>query len=98
MKATWERLDDTQSGFIASSWRQYYDNNGVNTVIPYMGIFALAEQSKTFPRSRLDSLVIIVSEFHETRTLRPSVGLAVKVTPPDNPWEQLYDKHIWRRL
>ena len=46
-----------------------------------MGMFALAEQSNTFPRSRLDSLVIIVSEFHETRTLRPSVGLAVKVTP-----------------
>ena len=75
----------------------YHDNYGVNTVITYMGIIALAEQSKTFPTSRLDSLVIIVSEFHETRTLRPRVVPAVEVTA-DNTWEQLHDKHCGSAL
>ena len=75
----------------------YHDNYGVNTVITYMGIIALAEQSKTFPTSRLDSLVVIVSEFHETRTLRPRVGPAVEVTA-DNTWEQLHDKHCGSAL
>ena len=43
MKTTWERLDDPQSGYIhiASSLRQYYDNNGGVACI-----IALAEQSR----------------------------------------------------